>query len=294
MKKILISLLISFASITSFAQITGAGATFPAPLYFKWAELYEKETGKKINYQSIGSSGGLRQIDNRTVNFGASDEPRTQEELDEKKQIQFPMVTGGVVVVVNIPGVENNSINLTNENLANIFAGRVTNWKEINSKLPDLAITLVHRADGSGTTFVFTDYLSKVSFFFKSEIGVGKSVKWKGLTIGGKGNAGVAALVKQTKGSIGYVEYAYAKQNNLITTKIDGKTANLETFKTKSWPLTADTYIILYPTADAKSIIDFFEWCYKNDKVAIELDYVPLSDSIKNSSRSLWKKNNLN
>ena len=278
--------------ISAFAS-TGAGATFPAPVYFKWAEVYQKETGKKINYQSIGSSGGLKQIDALTVDFGATDEARKQPDLDAKGQIQFPMVMGGVVAVINVPGVKANEINLSHNMLADIFAGKVTNWKQVDAKLSSMPITIVHRADGSGTTSVFTHYLASVSETFKSEIGAGKVVKWKGQAIGGKGNAGVAAMVGQTKGSIGYVEFAYAKQNKLVTTKIDGVEPSLDTFKSKKWVLTAETYIIVYPNDTAKEAIAFFDWCYNNDKIALELDYVPLSDKSKAEVRALWKKHGL-
>lgn len=288
-----LTLILSFLLPISAFATTGAGATFPAPLYFKWAEVYQKETGKKVNYQSIGSSGGLRQIDALTVDFGATDEARKQADLDAKNQIQFPTVIGGVVAVVNIPGVKINEINLSSNMLADIFSGKITNWKQVDSKLPDLQITIVHRADGSGTTSIFTNYLSSMSETFKTEIGAGKSVKWKGLAIGGKGNAGVAAMVAQTKGAIGYVEYAYAKQNNLITTKIDGVEPNLDTFKSKKWVLTAETYIIVYPNDTAKEAIAFFDWCFKNDKIALELDYVPLSDKTKAEVRALWEKHKL-
>lgn len=288
-----VAIILSFLLPISAFATTGAGASFPAPVYFKWAEIYQKETGKKINYQSIGSSGGLKQIDTLTVDFGATDEARSQKDLDEKGQIQFPVVMGGVVAVVNVPGVAVNQINLSSKMLADVFAGKVTNWKEIDAKLPDMPITIVHRADGSGTTSVFTNYLASVSPTFKSEIGAGKSVNWKGKTVAGKGNAGVAAMVKQIKGTIGYVEFAYAKSNNLITTKIDGVEPNLDTFKSKKWVLTAETYIIVYPNDTAKAAVAFFDWCYKNDKIALELDYVPLSDKSKAEVRALWKKHNL-
>jgi phosphate transport system substrate-binding protein len=288
----LLAALVATLSITAYAQnITGAGASFPAPVYFKWAEQYKTETGNAINYQSIGSSGGIKQIDAKTVDFGASDVARSQEELDKMGQIQFPMVMGGVVVVVNLPGVESNQLNLTLKQVADIFSGKITNWKDVAAGLPDSAIAIVHRADGSGTTAIFTGYLSAASADFKAKIGEGKAVKWQGNTVGGKGNAGVAAMVKQIKGAVGYVEYAYAKQNGLTTTRINGVEPSAAAFKSGEWALTASTFIIVYPNGEqTKDVYKFFDWCYNNDAIAESLDYVALSDKTKAESRALWAK----
>lgn len=291
MRKILVSVLSVFAIGANAATINGAGASFPYPVYAKWAEAYKAETGNEVNYQSIGSSGGIKQIDAKTVDFGASDVARKESELIERGQIQFPMVMGGVVVVVNLPGVEKNQLNLSTTQVADIFSGKIKNWKDVDSKLSDMPITIAHRADGSGTTEIFTSYLSSKSDSFKETIGSGKSVKWQGNTVGGKGNAGVAAMVKQIKGSIGYVEYAYAKQNALTTTKVDGVVPSADTFKSGTWSLTASTFIIVYKDgANNKEVFNFFNWCYNNDKIAEDLDYVPLSDKVKNASRQIWSK----
>ena len=287
----LITFLVSLLPIISFAgTITGAGASFPYPVYAKWAEQYKAETGNIVNYQSIGSSGGIKQIDKKTVDFGASDVARTQEELDKNGQVQFPMVMGGVVIVVNMDGVSTNQLNLSITQVADIFRGKLTNWKELGQGLPDMPITLAVRSDGSGTTGVFTEHLANASAEFKQDIGVGKSVKWKGSYIGGKGNAGVAATVKQVKGTIGYVEFAYAKQNSLTTTRINGVEPSANAFKSGDWILTAETFLIVYPNGEnTKNVYKFVEWCYNNDHIAEELDYVPLSDKTKNETRKLWE-----
>jgi phosphate transport system substrate-binding protein len=290
MNKLLATLLASFAIVAQAGDITGAGASFPYPVYAKWAEGYKAATGNSVNYQSIGSSGGIKQIDAKTVDFGASDVARTQEELDKMGQIQFPMVMGGVVVVVNLEGVTNNQIDLTITQVADIFRGKIINWKELGQGLPDMPITLAVRSDGSGTTGVFTEHLSNASAEFKQDIGIGKAVKWKSDYVGGKGNAGVAAIVKQVKGTIGYVEYAYAKQNSLTTTRINGVEPSADAFKSGKWILTADTFLIVYPDgANTKNVYKFVEWCYNNDQYADQLDYVPLSDKKKNEVRKLWK-----
>ena len=288
----LLAALVATLSITAYAQnVTGAGASFPAPVYFKWAEQYKIETGNAINYQSIGSSGGIKQIDRKTVDFGASDVARKQEELDKMGQVQFPMVMGGVVVVVNLPGVESNQLNLTLTQVADIFSGTITNWKDVQAGLPDRSIAIVHRADGSGTTAIFTGYLSAESADFKAKIGEGKAVKWQGNTVGGKGNAGVAAMVGQIKGAVGYVEYAYAKQNGLTTTQINGVEPSAAAFKSGEWALTASTFIIVYPDGEnTQEVYKFFDWCYNNDAIAESLDYVALSDKTKAESRALWAK----
>ena len=291
MNKLLAALIATFSIAASAGDLTGAGASFPYPVYAKWAEAYQAETGNTVNYQSIGSSGGIKQIDKKTVDFGASDVARSQEELDKMGQVQFPMVMGGVVVVINLPGVESNQLNLTLTQVADIFSGTITNWKDVQAGLPDRSIAIVHRADGSGTTAIFTGYLSAESADFKAKIGEGKAVKWQGNTVGGKGNAGVAAMVGQIKGSIGYVEYAYAKQNGLTTTRINGVEPSAAAFKSGEWALTASTFIIVYPDGEnTQAVYKFFDWCYNNDAIAESLDYVALSDKIKAESRALWAK----
>ena len=286
----LFTFLVSFLPVIAFAgSITGAGSSFPYPVYAKWAEAYKAETGNTVNYQSIGSSGGIKQIDAKTVDFGASDVARKQEELDKMGQVQFPMVMGGVVVVVNLPGVESNQLNLTLTQTADIFSGTTVNWKDVAAGLPDMPIVIAHRSDGSGTTAIFTVYLSAESADFKAKIGEGKAVKWQGNTVGGKGNAGVAAMVKQIKGAVGYVEYAYAKQNGLTTTRINGVEPSAAAFKSGEWTLTASTFIIVYPTGEnTQAVYKFFDWCYNNDAIAESLDYVALSDKTKTETRSLW------
>jgi phosphate transport system substrate-binding protein len=291
MKKIILALMASIALSANAFTITGAGASFPYPVYAKWAAEYRAETGNTVNYQSIGSSGGIKQIDKKTVDFGASDVARSQEELDKHGQVQFPMVMGGVVVVVNLPGVESNQLNLSLKQVADIFSGKITNWKDVQAGLPDRPIAIVHRSDGSGTTAIFTGYLSAESADFKAKIGEGKAVKWQGNIVGGKGNAGVAAMVGQIKGAIGYVEYAYAKQNGLTTTRINGVEPSAAAFKSGEWTMTASTFIIVYPNGEkTQDVYKFFEWCYNNDAMAEALDYVALSDKTKAETRALWAK----
>jgi phosphate transport system substrate-binding protein len=282
------------------ADISGAGATFPFPIYSKWADTYKKETGNSLNYQSIGSGAGIKQILAKTVTFGASDMPLSQEELDKNGLVQFPTVIGGNVVVVNLDGVFPGQLNLDGPTIADIYAGKITKWNDAkiakqnaSVKLPDTAITVVRRSDGSGTTYVFTKYLSEVSADWAKNIGSGTAVEWP-VGVGAKGNDGVSGNVKMTKNSIGYVEYAYAKQNNLAHTAINGKQPGKASFQDGSWPITAPTYIIMYkkPTdpAASKEAIKFFEWAYaKGDAMADELDYVPLSDAVKKSVRESWK-----
>ena len=273
------------------ATITGAGATFPAPVYSKWAEEYKKSTGTQLNYQAIGSGGGIKQIDNKTVDFGATDDPRKQSELDEKKQVQFATVKGGVVAVVNLDGVTKNSLNLTSQQMADIFSGKLKTWNQVDAKLPATPITRVVRADSSGTTAVFTGYLSSKSEEFKNTVGVGKSVKWGDDQVAaGKGNAGVAAMVKQIKGAIGYVEYAFAKDGGLATTKLNGFEGGLENFTNGSYELTAKTYIIFYKEGANQEAVKFWEWALANgDKLAQDLDYVPLSAKEKAESVKILK-----
>lgn len=296
----IISLVIALFTTPVFAvEITGAGATFPFPIYSKWADAYKKETGNSLNYQSIGSGAGIKQIIAKTVTFGASDMPMSQSDLDKNGLLQFPMVIGGNVVVVNIDGVEAGIMNLDGATIADIFLGKITKWNHAsivklnpNVKLPDTNINVVRRSDGSGTTFIFTKYLSESSKEWADKIGSGTSVEWP-VGVGAKGNDGVAGNVKMTKNSIGYVEYAYAKQNGLAHTMINGIQPNKTTFQT-GWPITAPTYIIMHRKAvnlnDSKEALKFFEWAYKNgDKMADELDYVPLSDIQKKFSADLWK-----
>ena len=296
----IITLILAMLTTPAFAaEITGAGATFPFPIYSKWADAYKKETGNSLNYQSIGSGAGIKQIIAKTVTFGASDMPMSQAELDKNGLIQFPMVIGGNVVVVNIDGVEAGVMNLDGTTIADIFLGKINKWNHAsivklnpNVKLPDTNINVIRRSDGSGTTFIFTKYLSESSKEWADKIGSGTSIEWP-VGVGAKGNDGVAGNVKMTKNSIGYVEYAYAKQNGLAHTTINGIQPNKATFQT-GWPITAPTYIIMHRKAvnlnDSKEALKFFEWAYKNgDKMADELDYVPLSDVQKKFSADLWK-----
>ncbi len=320
MRKSLIKSLIGGAALAFglnavAADITGAGASFPYPIYAKWAEAYKKETGKSLNYQSIGSSGGLKQIRAKTVDFGASDDPVSASDLDKDGMVQFPAIMGGVVPIYNLPGV--GELKITGDVLADMFMGWIVNWNDpkiaaLNPgvKLPDQAITISHRADGSGTTKVFTDYLSKVNPRWKEKVGSSATVQWPAAaSVGGKGNAGVAANVSKIKGSLGYVEYAYAKQNKLPYMSIKNAAGNFvkaedDTFAAaaagadwakapgmalmltnqpgaKSWPITAASFIIMYKQpANAKAskeTLAFFDWSFKNGgKLAAELDYVPM------------------
>jgi phosphate transport system substrate-binding protein len=310
------------------ADISGAGATFPYPIYAKWADAYKKETGVGLNYQSIGSGGGIKQIKAKTVTFGATDKPLGEKELTESGLVQFPMVMGGIVPVINVEGIGAGEIVLDGPTLAKIFLGEIASWddaaiKKLNpsAKLPSQAIAVVHRSDGSGTTFNFTDYLNKVSPAWKEKVGSDASVEWP-TGIGAKGNEGVANNVVQTKGSIGYVEYAYAKQNKLTHANMinkDGKTvapelasfqaaaANADWKSTPgfgvilteqpgeaSWPITAATFILMHKVpADleaSKGALKFFDWAYKNgDKMAEELDYIPMPDNVVELVHEDWK-----
>jgi len=318
-------ILLSF-SISSFAQmLNGAGASFPYPLYSSWAAAYHKETGIQINYQSIGSGGGIRQITERTVHFGASDLPLKPEELEKAGLLQFPAAIGGVVPIINVPEIKGKKITLDGITLAEIFLGEITKWndpkiKALNPKinLPDQPITVVHRSDGSGTTSIFTHYLSSVSKKWADQIGYGTSVNWK-TGLGGKGNEGVANYVKRTPYSIGYVEFAYAVQNRLDTAKMKNSAgqiveANFESFANaaasahldaknhfyawmtnapgkKAWPITGATYILLAREKNDvnKSVIKFFDWAFKNgDNTAKKLDYVPLPQNVKDKIRAYW------
>lgn len=308
-------------------DVTGAGATFPAPLYAKWADAYHKATGARVNYQSVGSGAGLRQIRGKTVDFGASDMPLTDEELAKDSLMQFPTVIGGVVPVVNLKGIDTRQLKLTGAVLGDIYLGKITRWNDpaiasLNPglKLPDTAIAVVRRADGSGTTFIFTNYLSKVNAEWKSKVGEGTAVNWP-TGAGGKGNEGVAAFVQRLPNSIGYVEYAYAKQNKMTYALLQNAAGNFvapddATFKAAAagaewqksfyqiltnqpgkdaWPITGATFIMMHLKQDkpqqAAASLRFFDWAFKNgDKMSEELDYVPLPDSVKAMIRKAWAK----
>jgi phosphate transport system substrate-binding protein len=335
MKQLLASLVIgasAFAAMSAAvaADMTGAGATFPYPIYAKWAESYKKATGNGLNYQSVGSGAGIKQIKAKTVDFGASDMPLKAEDLDAEGLMQFPAIMGGVVPIINLEGVAPGQMKLTGQLVADIYLGKVTKWNDAaiaalnpGVKLPGDEITVVYRADGSGTSFLWTDYLSKVNPEFKTKIGSGTAVKWV-VGVGGKGNEGVAANVQRIKGAIGYVEWAYAKKNKIAHTQLknrDGNwvqpdddnfkaaAANAEWTKTPgfgivltdqagkaSWPVTGVSYILMHKAqADAakgKEVLKFFEWAFKNgDASATELDYVPLPDSVTKLVSDAWKAN---
>ncbi len=308
---------------TALAQdVTGAGATFPAPLYAKWADAYNKATGAKINYQSVGSSAGLRQIRAKTVDFGASDIPLTDADLAKDGLVQFPTVMGGVVPVVNVRGIQAGQLRLTGQVLGDIYLGKVTRWNDpaitaLNPgvALPDAAIAPVRRADGSGTTFIFTNYLSKVNPEWKAKVGEGAAVNWP-TGAGGKGNEGVAAFVQRLPNSIGYVEYSYAKANKMSHVKMRNSAGNFvdpadDTFKAaaagarwdqsfyqilteqpgaQSWPITGATFIVMQAKQDkpaqAAASLKFFDWAFVNgDQMASDLEYVPLPASVKDLVR---------
>ncbi|QOY95364.1 phosphate ABC transporter substrate-binding protein PstS [Massilia sp. UMI-21] len=312
------------------ADMTGAGATFPYPIYAKWAESYKAATGNGLNYQSVGSGAGIKQIKARTVDFGASDMPLKADDLDEAGLMQFPAIMGGVVAVVNVEGLQPGQLKLTGPVLADIYLGKIAKWNApaiaaLNPgvKLPDADITVVHRADSSGTSFLFTDYLSKTSPDWKDKVGAGTSVKWA-VGVGGKGNEGVAANVQRIKGAIGYVEWAYAKKNKLAHTQLKNKDGNFlqpddEAFKAaaagaewtkapgfgvvltdqagkQSWPITGVSYILMHKTqADAakgQEVLKFFDWAFKNGApAAAELDYVPMPASVVKLVQANWKAN---
>ena len=314
------------------ADITGAGATFPFPVYAKWAEAYKKETGVGLNYQSIGSSGGIRQIRAKTVTFGATDAPVPGAELDRDAMVQFPAIIGGTVPVFNLEGFKPGDLRVNGQVLAEIFMGTISNWNDpklvaLNpgKTLPNQAITVVHRADGSGTTFNFTDYLAVVSKEWADKVGRGAAVKWPAASsVGGKGNEGVAANVARIKGSIGYVEYAYAKRNkipHMLMLNADGKyvapddktfeaaAAGVDWFSVpgmgvsmvnakgaNSWPISTASFILMYKNpadkAASNEVLKFFDWAFKNGKqMALELDYVPLPDSLTAQIRQrVWSQ----
>jgi phosphate transport system substrate-binding protein len=332
MKRLIASILATISITVSAADITGAGATFPYPIYAKWAEAYSKETGVKLNYQSIGSSGGIRQINNKTVTFGATDAPVKGEELDKLGQVQFPAIIGGTVPIINLDGFKAGELRITGPVLAEVFMGDIVKWNDpklqaLNpgKKLPDTNITVVHRADGSGTTFNWTDYLTTVSKPWADRVGKGAAVKWPAASsVGGKGNEGVAANVTRVKGSIGYVEYAYVKKNNLTFMQLQNKNGKYVspddlTFASaavgadwfsvpgmgvsivdqrgdNTWPVTTASFIIMYKDpVDKKAseeVLKFFDWSFKNGKrLSEELDYVHLPESLTSQIKSkVWSQ----
>ncbi|MGA3305899.1 MAG: phosphate ABC transporter substrate-binding protein PstS [Stellaceae bacterium] len=320
---------IPFASPGRAAEISGAGATFPYPIYAKWAEAYKAKTGTAMNYQSIGSGGGIKQIEANTVDFGASDMPLKPDDLQQNGLTQFPAIMGGEVLVVNLPGIKPGEIKLTGQAIADIYLGKITKWNDpelvrLNPgvKLPNQDIAVVHRSDGSGTTFIFTNYLSKVSPEWKDKVGENTAVEWP-TGLGGKGNEGVAALTMQTGGAIGYVEYAYALQNNLTFTKLINSQGGVlmpsaKTFQAaaanadwahapgfyliltdqpgmESWPITGASFILMHTQQDkpdvAKQVLSFYSWAYKNGgKMAESLDYVPMPAAVVKTIQASWIK----
>jgi phosphate transport system substrate-binding protein len=317
-----------FAGASQAVDITGAGATFPYPIYAKWADAYKKASGVGMNYQSIGSGGGIKQITAKTVDFGASDAPMKGEDLEKNGLVQFPAIMGGVVPVYNLKGAKTGAVRLSGALLADIYLGKVKSWNDpaiakLNPgvTLPNQAISAVNRSDGSGTTFLFTNYLSKVSADWKSAIGEGTAVKWP-TGVGGKGNEGVANYVSRIDGSIGYVEYAYAKQNKLSYAQMVNRDGQVvapsdDSFKAAaagadwnsvpgmgvvltdqpgkaSWPITGASFILVHKVQEkpesAKEVLKFFEWSFKNGaKMADELDYVPMPDPVVKLIQSVWK-----
>src|SRR5882724_2363452 len=314
--------------VAQAADISGAGATFPYPVYAKWADAYKKETGIGLNYQSIGSGGGIKQIKAKTVTFGASDMPLKPDDLEKSGLLQFPMIMGGVVPVVNLEGIKPGELTLDGPTLASIFMGEITSWDDAkikalnpNVNLPSKAVAVVHRSDGSGTSFLFTDYLSKTSPEWKDKVGANSSVEWP-VGLGAKGNEGVAGQTTQTDGAIGYVEYAYAKQNKMTYTKMvntDGKVVEPKTAAfqaaaagvdwakapgyyviltnqpgAESWPITGASFILIYKQPDdpeaVKTALEFFDWAYQDgDKMAEDLDYVPIPDKLVGLVKTTWK-----
>ena len=324
------ALLGAMLATSAIAQdITGAGATFPYPIYAKWAEDYKKATGVNMNYQSIGSGGGIKQIQAKTVDFGASDMPLTKEQLDKDGLMQFPAIVGGVVLVVNLDGIKPGEMKLTGPVAADIFLGKIKIWNDpaivaLNPsvKLPADPITVVRRSDGSGTTFLFTDYMSKISAEWKTKVGAGTAVSWPE-GVGGKGNEGVSAYVQRIKGSIGYVEYAYAKKNKMSHTALKNKDGNFIqpgdlTFQAAvasadwanapgmflvltdqagkdSYPISGASFILMHKSQDkpanAAAALKFFDWSFKNGaKVALDMDYVPMPDKTVQLIRESWKR----
>ena len=319
------AIVVSFAGLAAAQDVTGAGASFPAPLYSKWAADYNKASGVRINYQSVGSGAGLRQIEAKTVDFGASDAPLKDDELAKKGLIQFPTVIGGVIPVVNIKGIAPGQLKLNGQVLGDIYLGKITKWNDAAIKalngslpLPDAAIAVVRRADGSGTSFIFTNYLSKVNAEWKSKVGEGTAVNWP-TGAGGKGNEGVAAFVGRLPNSIGYVEYAYVKQNKMTYALLQNSAGTFvapedNAFKAAAagaewsksfyqiltnqpgkdaWPITGATFILMQKVqekpAQGTAVLKFFEWAYKNgDKTADDLDYVPMPATVKVQIEKAW------
>jgi phosphate transport system substrate-binding protein len=319
---------LAWSSAAQAGDISGAGATFPYPIYAKWADAYKQKTGIGLNYQSIGSGGGIKQIKAKTVTFGASDMPLKPDDLEKSGLLQFPMIMGGVVPVVNLEGIKPGELTLDGPTLASIFMGEITSWDDAkikalnpNVKLPSKAVAVVHRSDGSGTSFLFTDYLSKTSPEWKDKVGANSSVEWP-VGLGAKGNEGVAGQTTQTDGAIGYVEYAYAKQNKMTYTKMvntDGKVVEPKTAAFQaaaasvdwakspgyyviltnqpgadSWPITGASFILIYKQPDdpeaVKTALEFFDWAYASgDKMAEELDYVPIPDKLVGLVKTTWK-----
>ncbi len=316
---------LGFAGAAGAQEITGAGATFPAPIYSKWAADYNKATKVKVNYQSIGSGGGIKQIDSKTVDFGASDMPQTDEVLKTKGQMQFPTVMGGVVPVINVKGIEPGQLKLTGTLLADIYLGKISRWNDPALKalnptlaLPDAAIAQVRRADGSGTTFIFTNYLSKISPEWKSKVGEGTAVNWP-VGAGGKGNEGVAAFVGRLPNSMGYVEYSYVKQNKMTYATVQNSAGNFvkpedDSFKAAAagadwaksfyqiltnqpgkdaWPISGATFVLMHmkqdKPANATEVLKFFSWAYANgEKTAADLDYVPMPKPVIAAIEKAW------
>jgi phosphate transport system substrate-binding protein len=327
LRKLALGAALVWAGAVSAQDVTGAGASFPAPIYAKWADAYNKATGARINYQSVGSGAGIKQIKAKTVDFGASDMPLTDADLAKDGMVQFPMVIGGVVPVINIKGIAPGQMKMTGELLGDIYLGKITKWNDpaiaaLNPglPLPDSAIAVVRRADGSGTSFIFTNYLSKVNAEWKTKVGENTSVNWP-TGAGGKGNEGVSSYVQRLPNSIGYVEYAYAKQNKMTYVQLRNKdgvfvkpddtafkaaAAGAEWNKSfyqilteqpgkESWPITGATYILMHKQQDkpanASNSLKFFDWAYLNgDKMADDLDYVALPTAVKDLSRKLWSE----
>jgi phosphate transport system substrate-binding protein len=333
MFKHLLTLLVTLTVATAqAADITGAGATFPYPIYAKWAEAYKKETGVGLNYQSIGSSGGIRQINAKTVAFGATDAPVSGENLDKMGQTQFPAIIGGTVPVINLDGFKPGELRITGPVMADMFLGNITKWNDpkfaaLNpgKRLPDELITIVHRADGSGTTFNWTDYLTTISPEWASRVGKGAAVKWPASSsVGGKGNEGVAANVNRIKGSLGYVEYAYVKKNNMTFLQLQNKAGRyispddltfaaaadgadwfsvpgmglsiVDQKNPNAWPVSSASFIIMYKNPDKKDesqeVLKFFDWAFKNGaKMSADLDYVHLPATLQNQIRQrVWSQ----
>ena len=330
-KKGLVLSIAAASAITGFCAetINGAGASFPEPVYRVWTYNYQKASGTRINYQSVGSGAGINQIKSKTVDFGASDNPLKLEELEKSGLTQFPMLMGGVVVIVNVPGIANNQLKLDGETLANIFLGNIKNWNDnaiaklnTDAQLPELPITVVHRSDGSGTTWIFTDYLTKVSANWKKDVGCEKSVKWP-VGIGGQKNPGVCTNVKKVNGAIGYVEYTYAVESKIPTAMLKNRDGNfvkpeISAFQAaganadwqnapafymelndqpgkNSWPITGATFILIYKNqqnkAKAEAMLKYFKWCFtEGSQSATNLKYVPIPENVFNLIKSAWDK----